>query len=143
MASMPGDQVDRDVLLIVGGSFTPDALGPEYERVLARVRGAPDAHLDAFERLFLRARMDARAHSRFHLPGLLRLLADRAPDRVRSLAARLVAQYDTAMSITDDIGEGAAVLEALPEDSRRVVQRLDRRRNELRAILGRGRSPAR
>ena len=138
MATTQPRQIEQDVLQLVGGNFTPDALGPAYDAILARARAAPDAYLDAFERLFLRTPIDPKVHSGLHLPGLLRLLADRAPERVRALAGQLLSQYDAATRITDDASERAAVLEALPPETSRFVQRLDRRRDELRAILGQG-----
>lgn len=130
-------QVERDVLQIVGGNFSPDALGPAYDQVIARLRAAPDAYLNAFERLFLSGRrLDARAQSRLYLPSLLRLLGDAAPARVRSLAERLLGHYDTAMSVADDAAERDHDLESLPPPTARLVQRLDSRRRELRDILG-------
>lgn len=133
-------QAEQVVLMIVGGNFTPDALGPEeHRRILARLRADPRTHLDAFERLFLRGRPDSRAQSRLHLPNLLRLLGDVAPDRVRALAGRLLGQYDAAMSLADEAPEGRErLLEALPEESRRAAQRLDMRRRELRGLLSGG-----
>ena len=100
-----------------------------------RVRARPEEYLRVFESLFLGTRFDARSHSHLYLPSFLSLVADVAPDRVRSAASRLLQHYDTAMSVADDAIERALPLEALPEDTSRMVQRLDTRRRELRALL--------
>ena len=51
----PQNHVDQDIAIIVGGSFSPDHIGPtKYQQIVRRVRAAPDRHLQAFERRFLR-----------------------------------------------------------------------------------------
>lgn len=135
-ALAPDRRIEEDVRQIVGGNFTPDALGPDRHReVIVRVRARPEEYLRVFESLFLGTRFDARSHSHLYLPSFLSLVADVAPDRVRSAASRLLQHYDTAMSVADDAIERALPLEALPEDTSRMVQRLDTRRRELRALL--------
>jgi hypothetical protein len=131
-------QVEDDLRTIVGGNFSLDALGDEYMRILQRLRAAPAAYLDAFERLFLAPNTDARTLSRSHLPNFLELVSSAAPERVRSLSQRLLRQYDAALSIADHAAEqDFSLSEALGSgETSRFVQRLDERRRTLRAMLG-------
>lgn len=129
-------RLEQDVLQIVGGDFTSDALGPEYARVVARVHASPRDYLAAFERMFVGPRASARHLSQLHLPTFLRLVADAEPAAVRALVGRLLGQYDTALSVADSAAEADATYsERLPEETSRFVTRLDRRRKELRALL--------
>ena len=55
----PQNQVDQDIAIIVGGSFSPDHIGPTaHQQIVRRVRAAPDRYLQAFERRFLRSGVD-------------------------------------------------------------------------------------
>lgn len=136
-ASPQPDQVERDLHMIVGGNFSIDALGHEHTEILKRVRAAPLAYLDAFERLFVARGSLRQDQSNLFLPSFLKLVADVAPDRVRSLATRLLGQYDAALSIADHaIEHDPNAMEALPERTSRMIRHMDQRRRQLRVLLG-------
>ena len=136
--SLRGDEVERDLRIIVGGNFTPHALLDEFAAILGRLRGAPSAYLDAFERLYLAPGLDVRTLSRLHLDAFLERMRPLAPDRVRMLGQRLLRQYDGALAIADHAaGQEMDLVEALPPgETSRFVQRLGDRRRTLRALLG-------
>jgi hypothetical protein len=120
--SPQASEVEHDLRMIVGGNFSLDALGPEYEHILQRVRAAPIAYLDAFERLFTAPRIDPRVQSRLFLPSFLQLVADVAPDRVRAIASRLIGEYNAALGSADHaVGRAQNIEEARPEDTRRFA----------------------
>ena len=79
------NQTERDLAIIVGGNFTPDALGPEHGRIRERLRAAPAAYLDAFERLFLARGANAPTLARLRPEAFLAQLQSVAPDRVRTI----------------------------------------------------------
>ncbi len=136
--SPAADPVAKDVALVVGGNFTPHAMGGAFTRILDRLRAAPAAHLDAFERLYVTPGLDSRALSRLHLDSFLEIMRPLAPERVRTLADRLLRQYDSALSIADHAaGQEMSLVEALPPgETSRFIQRLDDRRRSLRVLLG-------
>jgi hypothetical protein len=99
MNSSQAAEIERDVLLMTGGHFTPAALTPEgFEVIRSRARSQPEAYLDAFERLFLGDNFDVEWHSDILASVFLEQLRDVAPDRVRSLAAELVRRYGEALA---------------------------------------------
>jgi hypothetical protein len=119
-------QVDSDIRTVVGGNFSSDALGiPRYQGIVERVRAAPDVYLDRFESLFLGPDFDADKHSRIHAPGLLRLVADRCPDRVRRDAATLLDRYGSVPT---------AVAGASKAVGANMLERLEQRRHQLRIL---------
>ena len=139
MAAAPqSNWVDSDLRIIVGGNFTGHALGDEFTRILGRLRTAPDAYLDAFERMFIIPGLDAQMLSRLHLDGFLDRMRPIAPARVQVLTDRLLRQYDAALSIADHAaGQEFSLVEALPAgETSRFVQRLDDRRRSLRVLSG-------
>jgi hypothetical protein len=94
----PQNQVDQDIAMIVGGSFSPDHIGlTAYQQIIRRVRAAPDQYLQAFERQFLRSGVDPLDLADLYLPAFLELLADRAPQQVQALRARLTAVYSSGV----------------------------------------------
>lgn len=128
--------VQEDVLLIVGGHFTPASLGPQaYEEIRNRARSRSGEYLDAFESLFLGSKFDALLQSRLLLPTLLELLADIEPVRVRTIAEQLLKQYDAVLVLYDEVKNKKALFDLLPEETVRQSQRLDERRIELRALV--------
>lgn len=132
------NQTERDLAVIVGGNFTPDSLGPEHDRILERLRAAPAAYLDAFERLFLARGANAQVLSDLRPEAFLAELQSVAPERVRTIAERLVRRYDSALSVADHAAATEGDLtEALPPgETTRFVSRLNRRRQTLRTLLG-------
>jgi hypothetical protein len=96
----PGPQaqpaVQQDVLLIVSGNFSEDALGPDnYRAILARLAAAPREYLEAF-RALVRERTDAGRLSTLHLPWFLKLLARTDPGAARGAARELLPAYESA-----------------------------------------------
>lgn len=125
----------QDVKLIVGGSFTPDSLGPDYfNNVIARVQADPGGYLDQFETLFLGDNFNALVQSRLHLPAFLRLLADLEPERVKTLINRLLQQYNAVLVIYDTAADKQALAALIPEETWHMSQRLHRRRLELQNL---------
>lgn len=132
------NQTERDLAVIVGGNFTPDALGPEHGRIVQRLRAAPAAYIDAFERLYLARGANAQVLARLRPEAFLAQVQSVAPDRVRTIAERLVRHYDSALAVADHAAASETdLLEALPPgETTRFVSRLNRRRQTLRTMLG-------
>lgn len=129
-------QIDDDIHKIVGGHFTPDAFGPDvYDAVLSRVKADPRAYLDTFETLFLSTNFDAQAQSSLYLPSFLKIIYPLAPERARASATRLLKQYNAVLVVYDDARDKDALFRLLPEETVRMIQRLDIRRKELHALL--------
>ena len=78
------DRVALDVSAMIGGEFHRDALGDEYDRIVARARARPTIYLDAIGRV-LAAESDDNFSSLRPQPAL-EMLADREPKRVRAIA---------------------------------------------------------
>lgn len=136
--SRPPNQVDQDIELIVGGSFDPDHIGPTaYQQIVQRVRAAPDQYLQAFERRFLRQGVDPLDLADLYLPAFLELLADRAPQQIQALGARLAAVFSSAIprgaredwEAFDEAGE--------PDEATRKRRRLEEHLATLGAMTGR------
>jgi hypothetical protein len=126
------DEIERAVSLIVGGDFSPASMSPEgFSEAVENARAQADAYLNAFERLYLGARFDAELHSGIHPATLLRLLQGVAPERVRSLAASLLKQYDAVLVIYDQFPDKAMLDEVLPARTANYLIRLSERRREL------------
>lgn len=130
------DKIEADVMLMVGGDFTPMALSLEgYEAVLSRARARANDYLDAFERLFLGLKFDAPVQSRLHLPTFLSLLKDAAPDRVKQRARHLVRQYDSILVLYDQIPDKEMLDDVLPSQTASYLVRLNDRREQLRRLI--------
>jgi hypothetical protein len=130
-------EAESDILLIVGGDFTPSAMGAEgYNQVLARARSRAAEYLDAFEALFLGTKFDAQVQSRLYLPTFLGYLREVAPGRVRALAAHLLKQYDAILVVFDQIPDKAALDQLLPSETANFLVRLNDRRLELKPLTG-------
>ena len=140
-SSFSGDKksIKADIMTVVGGSFTGQALGPDvYEATRARVQAQPDAYLDVFEQLFLGMNFDAREQSSLYLPTFLQLVQEDAPQQVRTrvqgIAAWLLKQYDAVLVLYDEAESQPVLLAMVPEETARLVQRLEDRRIDLRAL---------
>lgn len=127
------------VLLVVGGRFTPDSFGPAaFDAINRAVIENPDAHLDAFERLFLAARPSRRAITELHLPDFLRSLDAQRPQRVRELAGRLAQLMSSLarrqVSEAENVAESS---DARVDEIARQRRQLARRRAGLGGLIGR------
>jgi hypothetical protein len=131
---VPSTPAEKRVAIIVGGHFTPDALGPEYDQIIAAVRADAREHLQAFERLYLGAELDTGRFADLHLPNLLRILAPVAPDATARLASALERRF--ANVAHEQEAEYAAATEAgETSDVARRRRRLNARYSELRALM--------
>jgi hypothetical protein len=131
-------QIRDDILLIVGGNFTPAAISPPaYETIVTRVREHANEYINEFESLFLDNNLDTSIQSRLLLPVFLKIVADLFPERVRTIADQLLRHYDTFLIEPEQSTERRSVSEAseVSEETMRLSQRLEGRRAELQAFL--------
>lgn len=129
------NSIENDVLLVIGGNFTPDHLGPEgYAEVVARVRKQPEVYLSTFESMALGANFDALTLSRLHPEALLKQLAGFAPGRVQQTVERLQKQLDAVLVVYDSASDKQALAQLLPESTIRLAQRLEQCRRELQEL---------
>lgn len=129
------NSIENDVLLVVGGNFTPDHLGPEaYAEVVARVRKQPEVYLSTFESLALGANFDALTLSRLHPVVLFKLLVGVAQSRMRQTVERLQKQLDAVLVVYDSASDKQALAQLLPESTVRLSQRLEQCRRELQEL---------
>lgn len=130
------EAIRADILTMVGGQFTPAAVGPEaYQATLARIRAQAGDYLDVFEDLFLGLNFDAERQSRLYLPTFLGQLRDVAPERVRALAEHLERQYGAILVVFDQVADRSMLDQMLPSASADFLLRLNDRRLELRRLI--------
>lgn len=87
---------EDDVRLVIGGSFSPDHLGPDrYEAIRARARARAVLYLAVLDRVV--GTMDPAQLSSSHAPALLTLIEDVAPRETRLAARRLLALHVAAL----------------------------------------------
>jgi len=129
----PLSPTERRVALIVGGNFTADALGPQYDTTLQAVAQAPADHLAAFDRLYLSPRADVRGFADLHLPRFLEIVAPLLPGPVAQTAAALGRRFSTVAQHQE--AELAEVSEAAGAQDVARRRRLIARRAELNALL--------
>jgi hypothetical protein len=136
--SAPQNQVDQDIAIIVGGSFSPDHIGPAaHQEIVRRVRAAPDQYVQSFERRFLHPGVDPLDLADLYLPAFLQILAERAPQQIQALATRVAAVLSSAIprgaredwEAFDDEGE--------PDEPTRKRRRLEQHLATLGAMTGR------
>ena len=76
MAQPLPNQVDQDLAIIVGGSFSPDHIGPTaHQQIVRRVRAAPDQYLQAFERRCVMIKLQPETAGNIMIQMYLRLAA--------------------------------------------------------------------
>ena len=126
------------VLLKVGGAFTPDTFDlATYRAINQAVLDDPDAHLDAFERLFLSPRPSRRAITELHLPDFLKGLLHLRRERVKGLAQRLGQLMSSLASKqaseAESVAEGAdSAIDEIARQRRQLARRLE----GIAALLG-------
>lgn len=131
----PSTPAELRVAAVVGGHFTPDALGPAYNETIAAIRESPVEHLGAFERLYLSTDADLTHFADLHLPNLLQLLAPVAPEATRRIASSLEQRFaSVARAQQAEIAAATEFSEA--DDVARRRRRLNARHDELRGLLG-------
>ena len=122
------------VLRIVGGNFSPDALGPAYNRTIEAVRAAPGPHLAAFEQLFLRQPLSNERLGELDPATFLAIVMPLMPQEARRVAAAVAERFGAAARDRE-----SAFYEATEEDAVTEIgfqrQLIDDRRFELNQLL--------
>lgn len=132
--TQPHSPIEHRVAMIVGGNFTADALGPQYDATLQAVAQAPADHLAAFDRLYLSPAADTRRFADLHLPRFLEIVAPLLPGPVAQAAAALGRRFSAVAQQQE--AEMADATEAVTaQDTARRRRRLIARRAELNALL--------
>lgn len=91
-------QVEHDLGLMIGGQFAPDHLGPErYQEILDRGGTRPELYLGVLVERVVGAAPDAGWLSSMHVPYLVELLGERAPETARIAARRLLPLHEAAL----------------------------------------------
>lgn len=130
-------QIEQDIQLMIGGGFTPDSLGPsDYAATIARAQAQASAYLETFESLYMGVHFDALRQSNLHADVLLRIVRDVEPELTRAVINRLLNQYNAVLVLFDSLENKEALLAQVPEDMQRLSVRLDRRRANLRDLIG-------
>ncbi|CAN5495674.1 hypothetical protein BH10PSE14_BH10PSE14_36810 [soil metagenome] len=130
----PHTPTEHRVAMIVGGNFTADALGPQYDAALQAVAQAPADHLAAFDRLYLSPSADARGFADLHLPRFLEIVAPLLPGPVAQAAATLGRRFSSvARQQESEMAEASEA--ATANDVARRRRRLVARQGELNALL--------
>lgn len=126
------------VLLRIGGRFTPDTFGAAaYAAINRAVAENPDAHLDAFERLFLNPRPSRRALTELHLPAFLQSMQAARPQRVEAMARQLAGVM--ASLARAQVGEAESTRSSSPaqvDEIARQRRQLARRRAAVASLVG-------
>ncbi len=135
-ASEDREPLERDILLIVGGDFSPDSVGPQrYQATIDRVRAFPGQYLDAVEEMFLGMNFDAEQQSEMSLTTLFGLIFDREPVRIRQIVVKLLKHFDSMLILHDQATDREALRALLPDAAISLTQRLEIRRMQLRVFL--------
>lgn len=129
---------EQRVQLFVGGRFTPDTFGPKaFRQIKDAIAAAPDAHLDAFERLYLGAPPSREAITELHLVDFLLAMHPHRRQRVDALARRLDAMMASLARV--QAGEAESFADG-PENASNEIARqrrqIERRRAGLSVLLG-------
>lgn len=130
--------VEGDIQTMVSGNFTPDALGPErYDEIVKRSQTRPREYLRVLEGRYLGDQFDAVRLSNLYVAAALQVIGQRDAEAMRKVAQRFLKQYEATLLIFDEARPRASLLALLPEETGRMLQRLDARRAELRALIDR------
>ncbi len=131
------EEMQKDIMTVVGGDFTPDSIGPDrYNATVARIRADAGSYLGVLESLFLGANFDAAAQSELYIPAFLKMVADLQPARVRSIAQQLVKQFDAVLILHDAVKDKEALFQAVPPETANLARRLEQRRLQLKNLIG-------
>jgi hypothetical protein len=129
-------EIQSDIRQIVGGHFTPDALSPEIHGAIeSRAKARAKDYLDLFDSMYLGVNFDAITQSELYLPSFLELVMPAARERARTSAAALLRMYDAVLVVYDHAMEKPALLRLLPDETQRLIERLNVRRIELHTLL--------
>ena len=134
--SKPMTEIQSDIQHIVGGHFTPDALSPEIHGAIAsRAKARAKDYLDVFDSTYLGVSFDAIKQSQLYLPSFLELVLPAAPERAKASAAALLRMYDAVLVVFDHATDKPALLRLVPDETGRLIERLNVRRKELQTIV--------
>ena len=135
-------KVEEDIMLVVGGNFTPASVGPEeYARLRDKIQRRAKPYLDAFRTMFTGESFDPERQSGLFLAAFLDMLKDKRPDDVREIASMLLKQFGAILIPFDRIRDRRALDDVMDEETVNLLFRLDGRRNELKALLTKLPSP--
>lgn len=129
---------EQRVRLIVGGNFTPDALGPAHAAILNAVRENPREHFRAFERLFLSREPGRRTLTELFLPAFLTIISEYLPNEAKR-AARFLAGRMASIARAQEAEYLESGSERDLDETRRQQRQLNARLAALRDLAGRGR----
>lgn len=131
----PLAKIREDLALMVGGSFSPDAIGPAaHGAVLGRARAEAKRYLKTLLQTYLGGDFDAIALSRLRLGVPVELLHETDPQAAAETAARLLGHLNGLLVIYDSATDKAQLESLLPDDVLAMHQRLDRARKRLRPL---------
>lgn len=131
----PIAKIREDLALMVGGGFTPDAIGPTaYEAVADRAKEEPKRYLKTLVQTYLGGDFDAIMLSHLRLGVPLELLHETDPEAVASTAMQLLHHLDGLLVIYDSATDREQLESLLPDDVLSMHQRFDRVRKRLRPL---------
>lgn len=129
--------VTTDIETIVGGNYSPDALGEgPYQEIRDRALSRARDYMRSFDRRYLGTSFDAVTQSQLYLPSFLELIAVRDAAAMRDSARCLKKLYDAVLLAYDDARDKDELFKLLPDETGRLLQRLDVRRTELAHLPG-------
>jgi hypothetical protein len=131
----PIAKIREDLELMVGGSFSPDALTPAaYDAILERVREEPKRYLKSLVQTYLGGDFDARTLSHLRLAVPLMTVEDIDAETTASTARLILRHIDGLLVIYDSAADKTQLEALLPDDVLSMHQRLDRLRMRLRTM---------
>lgn len=129
------ERIRADLLLMTGGNFTPDSMGPEvYAATVERARARASAYLDALDALLENPEIPEAALAVLNTPGFLHLLRDVAPERVRESAVRWL-EGPVRARAASRMDSSAEPPQEDPDEAVRRQIRLEQRRRALERLL--------
>lgn len=129
--------VTTDIRTIVGGNYTPDSLGEgPYQEIRDRAQSRARDYMRVFDRMYLGTGFDAVTQSELYLPSFLELIAEHDAPATRDSARCLKKLYEAVLLAYDDARDKDELFKLLPDETGRLLQRLDVRRIELAHLPG-------
>jgi hypothetical protein len=128
--------IENDINIIVGGNFTPDAMGPDvHGAILARVRTRPRDYLTKFEEMFLLKQLDPHLHSKLYLPRLLEILIVLRPRDTRRITNQLLSLYLTFVHTEINVSRDSPSFTSPINDEESHLKQLRIRQHQLSELL--------
>lgn len=100
--------IQKDIELVVGGSFSPDHIGPEaHQQLQNRIHAAPKRYLQTFVKMFLGTNAAQKGDGTVpYFATFLELIAKDLPQDANHVATRLIAQLNSQRSALDPQKQG-------------------------------------